>query len=274
MTLKLTYKLVAVAVAAYIFAVFVSPAAFETLLDSTSLSVNRSNAFLSLYLFAVWALAALVWMIRHRSDPADWPERLPVWLMVVWILQSVFYTGFEHGWFAFPGIVYGEDGIFETLTAVALFYCAFALAHTGVAVVRQGQGRLAAAVFAMALISLVFALEEISWGQRIFGWSTPDQIGELNAQSETNLHNMFVGYNQLIRLVVTLLIATVLISMARWRVWLSPIGLERALPFASAVYFVPFLIYAHVYDELFEEVMAVFLVVYVFDLHRRLRQDA
>jgi hypothetical protein len=33
--------------------------------------------------------------------------------------------------------------------------------------------------------------EEISWGQRIFGWGTPEFLGELNAQNETNLHNLW-----------------------------------------------------------------------------------
>jgi hypothetical protein len=33
--------------------------------------------------------------------------------------------------------------------------------------------------------------EEISWGQRIFGWSTPEGWSDLNAQSETNFHNLW-----------------------------------------------------------------------------------
>jgi hypothetical protein len=32
--------------------------------------------------------------------------------------------------------------------------------------------------------------EEISWGQRIFGWATPDFFRENNIQGETNFHNM------------------------------------------------------------------------------------
>jgi hypothetical protein len=33
--------------------------------------------------------------------------------------------------------------------------------------------------------------EEISWGQRVFDWSTPESISELNAQNETNIHNIW-----------------------------------------------------------------------------------
>jgi len=40
--------------------------------------------------------------------------------------------------------------------------------------------------------------EEISWGQRIFGFSTPSELLADNAQHETNLHNLWVfqGYDK------------------------------------------------------------------------------
>lgn len=41
-----------------------------------------------------------------------------------------------------------------------------------------------------ALVLLVMIGEELSWGQRIFGWATPDSIAAINKQGETNLHNM------------------------------------------------------------------------------------
>lgn len=49
-------------------------------------------------------------------------------------------------------------------------------------------GRLLAA--GMALAVLLLLLEEISYGQHYFGWSTPTQF-EGNTQQETNLHNFY-----------------------------------------------------------------------------------
>ncbi|MDR1969904.1 MAG: hypothetical protein LBQ11_00955 [Candidatus Nomurabacteria bacterium] len=48
------------------------------------------------------------------------------------------------------------------------------------------------AVFACLVILILVAMagEELSWGQRIFGWSTPESWAAINAQSETNLHNL------------------------------------------------------------------------------------
>ena len=46
-------------------------------------------------------------------------------------------------------------------------------------------------VLGLALFYTV--MEEISWGQRIFGFETPEFFREHNLQRETNLHNMLVG---------------------------------------------------------------------------------
>lgn len=42
----------------------------------------------------------------------------------------------------------------------------------------------------LGLLFFVAFGEEISWGQRIFGWSTPEALAEVNYQQETNIHNL------------------------------------------------------------------------------------
>lgn len=42
----------------------------------------------------------------------------------------------------------------------------------------------------LAVLLFVWCGEEISWGQRIFGWPTPAFLSPLSAQNETNLHNL------------------------------------------------------------------------------------
>ncbi len=41
---------------------------------------------------------------------------------------------------------------------------------------------------------LIFALEEISWGQRLFNIESPSFFGKYNYQQETNIHNLFNPY--------------------------------------------------------------------------------
>ena len=42
----------------------------------------------------------------------------------------------------------------------------------------------------LGLLFFVAFGEEISWGQRIFGWATPESLAAINYQQETNIHNL------------------------------------------------------------------------------------
>ncbi|MHB1325197.1 MAG: hypothetical protein ACYC0L_03170 [Thermoleophilia bacterium] len=44
----------------------------------------------------------------------------------------------------------------------------------------------------LALLFFMGSGEEISWGQQIFHWDTPEFIKEINVQGETNIHNIRV----------------------------------------------------------------------------------
>ena len=46
------------------------------------------------------------------------------------------------------------------------------------------------ALLGLALALFFFFGEEISWGQRLFGYGTPDSISGVNAQDETTFHNV------------------------------------------------------------------------------------
>ena len=45
-------------------------------------------------------------------------------------------------------------------------------------------------LFGFGLLLFILAGEEESWGQRLLGIETPPSISEINAQHETNLHNL------------------------------------------------------------------------------------
>ena len=82
-----------------------------------------------------------------------------------------------------------EDSLLEWAQVVC-FLTAAGLA--GVAAARlHRRSRLGAVLLGgFAVLALVAAGEEISWGQRLFGWSTPEQLGAINHQDETTVHNI------------------------------------------------------------------------------------
>jgi hypothetical protein len=57
---------------------------------------------------------------------------------------------------------------------------------------RAGRSGLAVAFAAVALGAFLVAGEEISWGQRILGFATPEALEPINHQGEANIHNISV----------------------------------------------------------------------------------
>lgn len=88
-----------------------------------------------------------------------------------------------------------EDGLFEYIGALSLFITSFLFL---IAFMRQGGGSdfflfKAKRNYWFLILAFVFLLgagEEISWGQRIFGWETSESYGQINRQNETNIHNL------------------------------------------------------------------------------------
>ena len=80
-----------------------------------------------------------------------------------------------------------EDGLAENLTAVEFFLAGILLFATASAE-RRGFRR---GLYMLGGMAMLFVCgEEISWGQRIFGFVTPDFLMDVNWQGEFNVHNV------------------------------------------------------------------------------------
>jgi hypothetical protein len=83
-----------------------------------------------------------------------------------------------------------EDGLFETLGAVALFAASVMLVVLWRRRARDESRIYRLVLLGLAVIFFFAAGEEISWGQHLFDWRTPESFAEHNVQGETTLHNL------------------------------------------------------------------------------------
>jgi hypothetical protein len=138
------------------------------------------------------ALIGPVLLERWRSALADlargsrWSEGSEVLLVFALVLihaTGIVYYDFSQDYFL--NGIYREDGPLEYLTAL--------LAIGAAVLILIGLPRCdrPSRIFAslVAIAAILFAGEEISWGQRIFGFESTGIFATANSQGETNFHN-------------------------------------------------------------------------------------
>ena len=215
----------------------------------------------------------------------------PPLLLIVVLAVRIIDPGFYARW------IDGELGLIELATPVVATIAAVFGARLFLVVRSTGatQLRIWAALLTVACIYL--AGEELSWGQHLFGWSTPESIGALNDQQETNLHNMSSWFDQKPRLLLELwvLVGGIIVPLrgslvtpplvpARWPTWFWPtleclptavlaiaVRLPERIKDIAGLEQLPLEIR---YSEPQEYYFALFLLIYLAALEHRARQFA
>lgn len=151
---------------------------------------NPLALILFLGLFTISAPTALI-AARSHSGPPEPPLLSvlgPVSLAGLWLALlplSVLSAALSLEMIGVFGTEEIDTGFVEYATVLAWGLTAFVCARIGAR--RRSWDRL---FFWSASVVAVFLLgEEISWGQWIFFWSSPELFAESNLQGETNAHN-------------------------------------------------------------------------------------
>ncbi|MEC7738276.1 MAG: pectate lyase, partial [Cyanobacteriota bacterium] len=116
----------------------------------------------------------------------------------------------------------GEGGILEYLQALILFASTWISWLISKDLRKRLFMRLHSVVYAIiSFVMLFVGLEEIAWGQILFGWKTPENIAAVNAQNQTTLHNLEFFQNyldlNLFLVSVALLVLVLWRPSIRWR---------------------------------------------------------
>lgn len=144
---------------------------------------NYTNA-LGFYLMNSPTLNPILWL---------W---IPLSIMIIQIGIELFVPD------SFKTAVHSENGPHETLQFLfalgGLFYALRCLLRVSF----SSQKILTFWLICFAVGCTYIAGEEVSWGQHIFNWATPEFWGTLNDQNETNLHNTSSWLDQKPRLLL------------------------------------------------------------------------
>ena len=131
--------------------------------EADILPPDRYGRVFLLVLLAVFVFAGLShWVLRTHLD-TDWLE--------------------------------GEDGLSEWWSVATYLAGAVLAGATAWALWATRHTKLRYLFLVMAVAFFLGAMEEISWGQRLFGWGTPSAIEQINFQDETTIHNVNFANN-------------------------------------------------------------------------------
>lgn len=121
---------------------------------------------------------------------------LPVAFAAAQIAFEIFVSPQVRAWSV------SENGPHETLQAFVLLMALGVSVFTFFRMDRKKDPLMTALVALAGLCCFYVCGEEISWGQHIFDWQTPETWSEINDQNETNLHNTSAWLDQKPRLIL------------------------------------------------------------------------
>jgi hypothetical protein len=134
-------------------------------------------------------------------------------------------------------LITGEDRVLEWSQFAAYAATVPIALAVGLRLWRGGERIGAGGFLLLAVGAFLIAGEEISWGQRIFGVETPEELQALNRQGEVGVHNISSVEHLLI---VAFMLAGLYGSLAPWLALRRPLAKQRLGLFVPPLYLTSF----------------------------------
>ncbi len=123
----------------------------------------------------------------NAADPSPIPRFFWLWLVLAFIAVQVVLEATLSP--TVLTVLMSETGPHELLQFTVIAGAFIVALMTLRLIDARRQPWLFAWVAVAALCAFYVAGEEITWGQRVFGWVTPEYWAQISDQNETNLHN-------------------------------------------------------------------------------------
>lgn len=185
---------------------------------------------------AGWVSRARLEMRRDADSGWSLSPRLAELLFLVPFVGAVLVAASRLDLSLFRFIT-GEDRLLEW-AQFAAYAATVPIALAVARRLRRDGDRLGAGLFLLLAIgAFLVAGEEISWGQRIFGVETPEELEALNRQGEIGAHNISsVEY----AFIVAFMLAGLYGSLVPWLAQRRPLAKERLGLFVPPLYLTSF----------------------------------
>ena len=214
-------------------------------------------AYLVLLLLAVVVGAPAAWLALRR--PRGEGDRLGAAASIVvlaLIPLNVLHVKRDEALVWLFGSEIRDIGPVEWLTAAG-FLLAAGLAYRLAVRLLRGRPVIALLFAGLSAAAVLVGMEEVSWGQHLFGFTPPPEIAAANLQHESNLHNFISAplLNPVYAAAGAMLIAAALLLQFAPRARLLAPVRDFALSLARTRYAVPLLVLTGVLlqHEAFEE---------------------
>ncbi|MDJ0858020.1 MAG: hypothetical protein QNJ03_03000 [Dinoroseobacter sp.] len=177
----------------------------ETALATVTVAQTSVFAFAAFFFVCALAMPQIEktqWYQRREKEGSCFPVQyeenqrrvlnVTAGLAFAGLCAAIFYISFGTQLFRPLTLVWinQEDGFLETLSALILL--AASLLSLGLSLRMPSSANRNMLLFLAVLFFVMFG-EEVSWGQRLLSFETPEQLAQVNVQNEVNFHNMF-GY--------------------------------------------------------------------------------
>lgn len=125
-------------------------------------------------------------------------------MLVIFLMLAIYVS--RTNLFYFESAMVAEDGFFQWMIFYTLMF-ASVMCFYRASILKPFRGSIFAACLVLGgILFLAFAMDEISWGQRIFGFQSPLFFQTHNTKMQVNIHHLVINGFHLNNMIFTVAI--------------------------------------------------------------------
>jgi hypothetical protein len=125
-------------------------------------------------------------------------------ILIIFLITAIYYS--RTNLFYFESAMVADDGFFQWMIFGTLMFASLMCFYRASILKPFRGGAFATSLIVSGVVFLIFAMDEMSWGQRIFDFSSPLFFINHNTKMQFNLHHLVLNGFHFNNIVFTLAI--------------------------------------------------------------------